>query len=110
MDASIMLLILGTLASKIIDVLKFIRSKDWNATITQVATWIAGVVVVFLASGAEVTSDITIPSLGVTFGTLDTGSKVLIGTAITSLLSMAYDFRKAFDGTDSAKAPPLTNL
>lgn len=110
MDSAIVLLVLAPLASKFVDVLKFLKNKDWNATITQIVTWVSGAVVVFLASAAKVTHDVVIPSLDVTFGSLDGWSKILIGTAITSLLSMVYDFKKAIDTSDSAKTPPLTKL
>lgn len=109
MDA-VILLVLATLASKFVDFLKFLRNKDWNAAFTQAAVWVSGAVVMFLASAAAVTHDVVIPNLNVTFGQLDGGSKILIGTAITSLLSVGFDLKKAIDSTDTARTPPLTKL
>lgn len=108
MDKAMLLVVLATLGSKVTDFLKFLRNKDWNAAVTQLVVWASGAVVMFMASVAKVVHDVEIPSLnGVTFGSLDGGSKILVGTAITSLLSVGYDFKKALDNTDTAKTPPL---
>lgn len=106
MEAAL-LLVLATLASKLLDFAKFVRSKDWNAVVTQAATWAVGVGVVFLAGAAQAFEHLQIPGIDVMLSDLDTWSKVLVGTAATSALSKIYDFQKAIDNTDSAKTPPL---
>lgn len=96
-------------AGKLTDVAKFIRAKDWNATGTQLVAWIAGGATLALGAASSVTDGIVIPGLGVAIGDLDFWSIILLGASGTSLFSVAYDFKKAFDGNDSAKTPPLFN-
>lgn len=110
MEQALSLLILGALATKIIDFVKYVRNKDWNAAITQAATWVAGVVVIMLAANANAFEVLVLPGMADPLGSLNVWSLILIGLTLTSFISFAYDFKKAIDGTDSAKAPPLTKL
>jgi hypothetical protein len=68
LENAIALLVIGLLANKIIELIKYLRVKDWNAAIT------------------------------------------LLGLMITATGSTVYDFKKAFDNSDSAKQPSLTNV
>lgn len=110
MEEAISLVVLGTLAAKIIDVVKFARVKDWNAVATQAATWVAGVVVVLLGANADAFEALVIPGMEAALGDLNFWSQFLIGLTLTSFISFTYDFRKAFDNTDSAKLPQMTSL
>lgn len=108
MEAIIPIALLGGLGVKLLDLLKYLRAKDWNATATQVGAWATGVLLVFLASGADIFENTVLPGLDQTFADLNGASKVILGASILSLLGIAaVDFRKAFDGTDSAKTPTL---
>lgn len=110
MEQVIALAVLGTLASKIVDLAKFLRVHDWNAVITQVATWVAGIVVVMFGANADAFEALIIPGMDAPLGAMNAWSQILIGLTLTSFISFTYDFRKAFDNTDSAKLPQLTGL
>jgi hypothetical protein len=99
---------LGALAVKGLDFVKFLLNKDWNAVITQAAAWLSGIVVLWVASAASVFDAVTVPGVGVPIGSLDAGSLVFIGLNLASVLGIVYDYKKAIDGSDSAKTPPLT--
>lgn len=93
------------LAWKFVDFIKYIKTRDVNGAVTQAATWVAGIVVVFLAASADITSTLEIG--GFALGEVNVWSKVLIGLSLLSLGSVAYDFKKAIDNTDSAHTPSL---
>lgn len=107
MDA-LLLATLGAFALKALDFVKFLINKDWNATITQAAAWLTGVLVLIVASAANIFEAVNIPGLNVPFGSLDAGSLIFIGLNLSSFFGVVYDFKKAFDNTDSARTPPLT--
>jgi len=98
---------IGLLASKVIEMLKYLRNKDMNGAFTLAAVWIAGVVSTFLAAAAKVTETLVLPGTSIPLGTLDGASLVLIGLTLTSTIGTVYDFKKALDNGDSAKQPPL---
>lgn len=110
MEEAITLVILGTLAGKFVDWVKFIQAKDWNATITQLAVWGAGVAVILLGANADAFEALMLPGFDRPIGDMNFYSLMLIGLSLTSLISFAYDFKKAIDGTDSAKTPHLTSI
>lgn len=107
MDA-LLIATLGAFALKALDFVKYILNKDWNATITQAAAWITGIIVLWVASAASIFDAVNVPGLNVTFGSLDAGSLIFIGLNLASFFGVVYDFKKAIDNTDSAKTPPLT--
>jgi hypothetical protein len=96
---------LVALGIKIVSFLKFLRSGWTDDAFTQAVTWVVGIGLVFAAAAANITSGITL--YGVTLGHANAASKVLIGMALLSLGSFAYDFKKSRDDTDSAKEPSL---
>lgn len=107
MEQAIALASIAFLAGKIIEALKYARAKDLNALFALISVMIAGVIVMLVAASAEVTETLVIPGTLVAIGSLDTLSVIFLGLVITSLTSTVYDFKKAFDNTDSAKQPPL---
>jgi hypothetical protein len=110
LENAIALLVIGLLANKIIELIKYLRVKDWNAAITLLSLFVAGVVAVTLAAHASVTEHTIIPGTTVELGTLEFASLLLLGLMITATGSTVYDFKKAFDNSDSAKQPSLTNV
>lgn len=103
----ISLIAILALGKKLVDLLKYVRAADWNASITQVVTWIAFVGILALAGAADVSSGIEVFA-GQTLGSLDFASLVLAGLIYGSASSVVLvDFRKAIDRSDSAKTPPL---
>jgi uncharacterized membrane protein len=107
MESVITLGVLVTLASKVVELLKYFRVKDWNAAFTQIATWLAGVVVIMIGAAADAFEHLIVPGMESPLGTLDFASQVLVGLTSMSALMVVYDYKKALDGGDSAKQPPL---
>ena len=107
MEQVIALTAIAFLGNKIIELLKYLRNKDWNAAFTLAAIEVTGVIVMLFAAAASVTETIVLPGTSAAIGSLDTASVVFLGLVITSLSSKLYDFQKAIDGGDSAKQPPL---
>lgn len=99
-----LLALMGTLVWKLLDFAKYFRAKDWNGVFTQAAAWGAGVAVVFLGSATDFA---TVHINDMALGDLNYASKILLGMLATSLLSVGYDFKKAFDRSDSAQTPAL---
>jgi len=103
------MLTLSALVTKIVAVLKAVKS-DVNFAVTQALTWGVGVALTFLAGASDLASKITPFEGAGTLSNLNGPSKVLAGLALSSAISVVYDFKKAIDGTDSAKEPRLTKL
>lgn len=93
------------LAVKIVDFVKYLRASDWNAAVTQAATWVAGVLVVLLAANADITAGIDVG--GTPLGAMNVWSLIFVGLSLLSLGSVAYDFKKAVDNSSSSKTPHL---
>lgn len=95
------------LAWKLVDFLKYVRTKDSNAALTQLAVWVAGVGVIFLLGATDFAPNVNIG--GMALDSVNFWSKVLIGVSIGSSGSVLFDAKKAVDRTDSAKTPALFN-
>ena len=108
MDGALLLLALGTLGTKIIDVFKYLRNRNFNGALTQVGVWAAGIGVFSVAAAADVFNAVEVPGTGLTFGQLDGGTLVFLGLSASSFLSVfGIDIKKAIDGSDSAAMPKL---
>lgn len=107
MEITISVGLLVALVWKLADLSKYITNKDWNGFLTQIWVYVLGVVVLLVAGNANAFEALTIPGMTEPLGTLDTLSLVIIGLAIASMGSTFVDFKKAFDGSDSAKTKPL---
>jgi len=90
---------------KVVDFQKFITNKDWNAAITQAATWLSAVVVSFLAREAEFFAEVEI--FGQQFGDIDWAAVLLFALGLGSTASGVYEFKKAIDNSDGARTPSL---
>lgn len=98
---------LSALALKVTSLLKYLTASHFREAVTTLIPWGAAFVVLLLGAEADATAAIVIPGLSQTLGTLDVASLLLVATAIGSTGSVAFDFRKAIDGTDSAREPAL---
>lgn len=110
MELTISVVLLAALVFKLGDLSKLVTNKDWNGLVTQLWVYVLGVVVCLVAGNANAFEGLVIPGMTEPLGSLDTLSLVIIGLCIASFGSGFVDFKKALDGTDSAKAPPLTKL
>lgn len=90
---------------KVVDFFKGITNKDWNAVITQLVVWGAGVAVVVLYAQTVWSAGIAIGDQ--TLATLNFASLVAVGLAAGAAASTAFDLKKALDGSDSAAQPKL---
>lgn len=99
------LLLIGALVGKVTDFLKALVNKDWNAVITMLVVWVAGVLVTLLFAASDLA--LTVPGIDVDIHAANTATLVIIGVMASSLFSVVYDFKKAIDQTDSAATPPL---
>jgi hypothetical protein len=99
------LLGLGTLVFTLVNFLKFVSGRDWNAALTQAIAWFSGVVAVVLVAHTDFGDAIAVG--GHTLNTLNWASQFFIGLMAASLLSTLNEFKKAFDHTDSASTPAL---
>lgn len=98
---------LSTLIVKVGSWLKFVHARDWNAALTQAVIWGLGIGAVMIAAQADIAEGFRVFG-GSLLADLDAWSQVLAGLTLASVGSVGfYDFRKALDGTDSAKEPPL---
>lgn len=96
---------LAALVVKLTSLSKFVRAKHYGDAISQVFVLVVAVALAWIAANSSAMSDVDIN--GTTFGSLDGGSIVLVGLALGSTASFAYDYRKARDNTDSAAEPSL---
>ncbi len=99
------LALLGALVYKFVDFLKFVRARNWNAAVTQLVAWAAGILAITLFANSDFASGIDFS--GKTLDSLNFLSQVIIGLSATSLFSAFYDVKRAIDNTDSAKTPAL---
>lgn len=90
---------------KLVDFVKHCRVRDVNAIVTQLAVWGAGVVVTFLLASSDWGDKV--PVGGHQLDKLNVASLVLFGLSLGATASVGYDFKRAFDGSDSSAMPSL---
>jgi hypothetical protein len=99
------LVAVGTLVFTVVNFLTFLTSHNWNAAITQLIAWTAGVVGIILAAHTQYASQISFGTQKLSEASWPT--QVFLGLIATSLLSTVNEIKKAIDGTDSAAKAPL---
>lgn len=107
MEEVVVLTAIAFLGNKIIEALKYLRAKDWNALLTLLSIHITGVVVMLFAAAASVTESFVVPGTSSAIGTLDTASVIFLGLTSAAFTSKLYDFQKAVDNTTSGVQPNL---
>lgn len=86
--------------------LKYLRAQDWSAVVTQAGSWVVGIAVVSLMAHSDFAAGVKIG--GRPLDRLDGSTLVLLGVSfIGSIASAGYDLKRAVDGNDSARTPPL---
>lgn len=98
------------LGMKLVDFAKYVRAKDWNASVTQLVVWTVGALIVALLGWASLTAHLVVPGTTITWGSLNVGDVILVGSGFLSIGSKIYDWQAARDNTDSAATPALTGL
>lgn len=98
---------LAALAVKITSLIKYVTAAQFREAVTTLVPWLGAFVALLLGAEADATAGLVIPGLTEVLGNLDIASLALAATAIGSTGSVAFDFKKALDHTDSAQEPPL---
>jgi hypothetical protein len=93
------------LTVKVIDWLRYLRAGDMNGVLTQLAAWVAGVLVVLLVAQTAWSDGIQVG--GTNLHVLGFWSLVFYGMSAGSGASLAKDTLKAVDNTNSAAIPVL---
>lgn len=96
------LVVLASFILKIIDFVKYARARDINAIVTQLVTWLAGILAVAWAAQTTLADEIMPDLAAMNFAT-----QALVGVALASTASLIVDARKAVDNSQSAAVPPL---
>lgn len=94
-----------TLILKIIDFARYARARDINGVVTQLLTWVAGVVVFLLVAQTAWAREFDIG--GQPLSRLGFWSIVFAGVSIASTASTFKDALKAIDNHNTAKIPTL---
>ena len=97
--------LVGALVYALINFLKQLTNKQWSAALTQVCTWLGGVIVVVLASRSSFGPNVVVA--GVPLSAANAADLAIIGLSASSLFSAFYDFKRAVDNTDSASTSSL---
>lgn len=93
--------------NKTVSTIKAIINGDLNGSVTQLLVWAVGAAAVVLAAHASLTSELVVPGIERTLGSLDTASHVLLGWILGGTGSFAFDLKKAIDNSDNARETPL---
>ena len=101
------LLVLSAVVKKVVDTLKYATNGDVNALVTQVVTWVTGMVMTWIGANADISKDLAVN--GVALGSLNGWSQVLVGFVLASTAAVGWDTMKAIDGSNSAVVPSLLN-
>lgn len=96
---------MAALTLKIIDFLRYCRAADINGVFTQLAAWIAGIVVVLLVSQTNWADGIAIGDKSL--ASLGFWSLVFYGLTAGSTASFVKDTLKAVDNHNSMALPVL---
>lgn len=101
--------VFAALVWKVVDFLRMVfnLSTQKSAVLTQIAAWGGGIILVMLGAHAGATRALIIPGTDQSLKVLDFGSQVIAGMLISSLASGIVDVKRALDGTDTARVPPL---
>lgn len=93
---------------KVIDFIRYCRAADVNGVLTQLAAWVAGVVVILLVAQTAWADGLKVGDMNL--HTLGFWSLVFYGLSAGSTASLAKDTLKAVDNSNSAAIPTLVPM
>lgn len=96
---------MATLTLKIVDFARYVRARDINGIVTQLAAWLAGVLVVLLVAQTDWADGVTIGAMSL--GKLGFWSLVFYGLAAGSGASTVKDTLKAVNPNDTSTVPAM---
>lgn len=98
-------ILLGFLSWKLGSLVKYVTSKHYGEAITQVVIFGIGIGIAFAVGASDWAEETVVGNRALS--DINGVSKALVGIVIASTGSGLYDFKKAFDGSDSATEPAL---
>lgn len=96
---------MAALILKCVDLMRYLRAGDINGVVTQVVSWLAGVIVVMLVAHTDWADGIAVGDMSM--ATLNIWSLVFFGLSVGSGASLVKDLLKAVDNSNSAAIPVL---
>lgn len=93
------------LVTKVVDFLRYARSRDTNGVVTQLIVWVGGILVVLLVARTTWANGITVGDRPLNY--LDIWSQIFAGLTIGSGASFAKDLTKSIDNHNSSAIPTL---
>lgn len=99
------IVVMLALIKKLVDVVRYATGRDWNAVVTQVLVWFAGVVVVTVFAASDWAGSIALGDLQLE--NMNLASLVLAGLTVGSAASVGQDVIKAVDNGQTEAKPPL---
>ncbi len=103
--AAVALLVIALIS--MMDVIRYVKAKDWNGALTILLCAAGGIGLAFLAANADATSKLVLVKDAGPLSAYDGWSLVLLGIALGFVAPQVVQFRKALDHSDSAVTPPL---
>lgn len=88
-----------------VDLIKYLRAKDANGVITQLAVWLFGIGVVMLVRASDFAAQWDVGGIALSDAKL--GTCILAGFGLGAVAMLANDGIKAIDGSQSARKPSL---
>lgn len=97
--------LVGALAVKFTDFLKFLSVKDWKSATTQGLTWLGAFIIVVLVAHSSLASTVVVQ--GLHLANASWADQLLAALLLGSFGSVLYDFKASLDNSDSAATPRL---
>lgn len=88
-----------------VDFIKYIRARDTNGYITQLAVWLAGIGTTLLIKVSDFANTFDVG--GINLDAANGGTVILAGLGLGSAAMLVNDFKQAVDRSDSAAKPAL---
>lgn len=100
-------LAMAALILKVVDFLRYAKAADMNGVLTQLITWVAGVVVLLLVAQTDWADGIPIGDTPLS--ALGFWSIVFAGMSAGSVASVGKDTLKSVDNSNSSAIPTLVD-
>ena len=101
------ILAIGALTKKLVDLIKAVRSKDWNAVLTLLVVAASGVVAVLVAAQTNWANSITLGELPL--AQLSLASQIFVGVSVASFGALfGYDIPMQIDRSVTTSRRSLT--
>lgn len=93
------------LVTAAVNFVKYLRARDTNGYVTQLAVWLAGIGTTLLIRISDFANTFDVG--GVNLDTANAGTVILAGLGLGSAAMLVNDAKQALDRSDSAAKPPL---